>query len=291
MLSKFNFFRCVCSFCLVFAMSVLAFGDTIRLKDGSIIKGKIVNFTGGTFTVAIGDGSRQRQMTFSANDIESIQFDGVQTPTGAVKTSNSSTENQIPVSGNKIITVGQNSRTSDVPPPAPKIIKTDNTLPTEQQNSSQAQNKTPQTVVPDNTESNSVSNTNSAAKPKPIELNVKVLADNTSNGWTNSGWVVRKGQKIRISGDGRVSLGGGRFSTPSGISTLPDNDKLMKNVPTGALIAVIGDDNNEFVYVGNEREFTAERDGSLFLGINEGNLNDNSGVFDVKIQIDAAPGN
>jgi len=51
------------------------------------------------------------------------------------------------------------------------------------------------------------------------------------------------------------------------------------------LIAVIGDDNNDFIYVGSEREFTATRDGALFLGVNEGNLNDNSGTFDVKIEI------
>ena len=166
MLSKSVFFRYVCSFCLVLILSVLAFGDTIRLKDGSIIKGKIVNFTGGTFTVAIGEGTRQRQMTFSANDIESIQFDSLQTTNGAVNNSNSPNQNQIPISNNKIITVGQNSRTSEVPPPAPKIIKTDNTLPTERQSDDQLRNETPQTNVPGATETEAVSTASSAAKPK-----------------------------------------------------------------------------------------------------------------------------
>lgn len=55
-----------------------------------------------------------------------------------------------------------------------------------------------------------------------------------------------------------------------------------------ALIAVIGDDNNEFIYVGSERTFTAARDGALFLGVNDGNLDDNSGTFDVRIEIDPA---
>jgi hypothetical protein len=112
-----------------------------------------------------------------------------------------------------------------------------------------------------------------------------VLADNTANGWTNSGWVVKKGQRIRIVGDGRVSLGNGRYTTASGISSLADNDKLLKNVATGALIAVIGDDNNEFIYIGANREFVADRDGALFLGVNEGNLDDNSGAFEVKVEI------
>jgi hypothetical protein len=120
---------------------------------------------------------------------------------------------------------------------------------------------------------------------KPVALSVKVLADNTSNGWTNSGWVVKKGQRIRISGAGEVSIGGGKTTGPGGLYDVEDNAKLLKSVPTGALIAVIGDDNNEFIYIGTEREFVASRDGSLFLGLNEGNLNDNKGSFDVKVEI------
>src|SRR5207237_4325119 len=102
---------------------------------------------------------------------------------------------------------------------------------------------------------------------------------------TNTGWVVKKGQRIRISGDGKISLGRGQSTTPSGLPTLEDPQKLLKNVATGALIAVIGDDNNDFIYVGAEREIIATRDGALFLGINEGNLDDNSGSFNVKVEV------
>ena len=274
MLLKSAFFRLLCSLCLVFSLSVLSFADTIRLKDGSIIKGKIVNFTGGKFTVAVGEGSRRRQMSYSADEIESIQFDAPQTPAETFKVSNQNvgTANQNnSAAENKIITVGQINKTPTPPVAPPETVKADNTTRT-------------------NPVQNNIPNKPSVAKAKPIELNVKVLADNTSNGWTNSGWVVRKGQKIRISADGRVSLGGDRFTTSSGIAALPDDGKLMKNVPTGALIVVIGDDNNEFIYIGAEREFVAARDGSLFLGVNEGNLNDNSGAFDIKIQIDSNSG-
>jgi hypothetical protein len=128
-------------------------------------------------------------------------------------------------------------------------------------------------------------NSTSAAGADPIELNIKVLADNTANGWTNSGWVVKKGQRIHITADGQVSLGKGKMSSSSGLPDLADDGKLLKAAPTGALIAVIGDDNNDFLYIGSEREFTATRGGTLFLGVNEGNLDDNSGSFAVKIQI------
>jgi hypothetical protein len=63
-----------------------------------------------------------------------------------------------------------------------------------------------------------------------------------------------------------------------------DGGKLMRNEPTGALIAVIGDDNDGFLLIGDQREFIAERDGVLFLGVNEGNLSDNNGTFDVVIE-------
>ncbi|HSK74487.1 MAG TPA: LecA/PA-IL family lectin, partial [Pyrinomonadaceae bacterium] len=148
------------------------------------------------------------------------------------------------------------------------------------------QTTSPKVSNPASTTQTTTSSTTTTSKPDPIQINVKVLADNTANGWTNSGWVVRKGQKIRISSSGRVSLGSGRFTTSAGISSLPDNDKLVKNGATGALIAVIGDDNNDFILVGEQREFIAERDGALFLGVNEGNLNDNSGAFSVTIEID-----
>jgi hypothetical protein len=117
-------------------------------------------------------------------------------------------------------------------------------------------------------------------------IKVPVRADNANNGWTNSGLVVRKGQRLRISATGRVSLGGGRFSTPSGM-TSSDNEKLVRNEATGALIAVIGDDNDDFLLIGTRRDFVAQRDGVLFLGVNEGNLNDNTGTYDVVIEAEA----
>ena len=244
MFLKSKFTRVLSVFCLALIMSVSAFGDTIRLKDGSIIKGKIVSFGDGRFTVLINDGARRRQLNYLVSEVESISFD----------TDSTTTTKTVPSNNNStIITVGQNN-TPKTSPPAQTVPPKVNTAP-------------PVTT------------------PKPIEVGVKVLADNTANGWTNSGWVVKKGQKIRITGSGRVSLGGGRYATPNGIASLPDASKLMQKEATGGLIAVIGDNNNDFIFIGDSMEFTATKDGALFLGINEGNLDDNSGAFDIKIQI------
>lgn len=252
MLFKSKLFRIASILCLSLSMTILAFADTIRLKDGSIIKGKIVNFNGGKFTVVIEDGTRQRQMSFTADEVESISFDTDSIPTDQSSGQIDNSSNNDPNS--TIITVGQTKKPTNPQTTSPQ------TNPAE----------TTKTII---------------VAPKPIELNVKVLADNTSEGWTNSGWVVRKGQKIKISSNGRISLGNGRYSSPDGISTLPDENKLIPNQATGALIAVIGDDNNAFIFIGGSREFTATRDGALFLGVNEGNLNDNTGSFNVKIEI------
>lgn len=246
MFYKSNVFRVMSALCLALTMTLCAFGDTIRLKDGSIIKGKIVSFGGGKFVIVVGDGARQRTLNYSASEVESIAFDGGATPPAIVNSPKADQKSTI-------ITVGQTApKTVPTQTAPPKVVTTAPTV---------------------------------TAAPRPIEVGVKVLADNTANGWTNSGWVVRKGQKIKITGAGRISLGGGRYATPNGIASLPDKDKLMQNESTGGLIAVVGDNNNEFIYIGDAREFTATQDGALFLGINEGNLSDNSGVFDVKIEI------
>lgn len=239
-MSSSKTFRFIAAMLLMFSVSTLVFADTLRLKDGSRIKGKIVSFGGGKFTVAMGEGSRRRELTFMADEVESIEFDPAQPE-------------------------AVNNRNASYTEPAEKPLMV----------------PPAKVVVPPVKSTTTTSN----GKMTPIEWQVKVSADNTSNGWTNSGWVIKKGQRVRISGDGTISLGKGKKSPASGVPEIEDNMKLLKNVATGALLAVIGDDNNDFIYVGSEREFTATRDGALFLGINEGHLEDNSGSFNVKIEI------
>ena len=278
MFLKSKIYRAAFACFLVLSMFSFVFADTIRLKDGSIIKGKIISFGEGKFTILIGDGARQRQMNFFADEIDSIEFDS--TP---LQTSNNKTT--LPIFKNTSSQTDTESTTSTTP--SKSVIITDKTTQPPTQTTSNSTTNNPATNNPNYTNSMPTTPTKNNTSPtaKSIMLNVRVLADNTANGWSNSGWVVRKGQKIRVSAKGQVSLGNGRFSSSAGISSLPDNDKLIKTEPTGGLIAVIGDDNNEFIYIGAAREFVAARDGALFLGINEGNLNDNSGAFDVAVEI------
>ena len=314
------FFRGIVLTAVLFLISVSAFADTIRLKDGSIIKGKIVRFSGGTFSIEIGEGARMRKMTFSVDEVESISFDSpIPMNTARVNQPKDpivKVSDNLPTSSqSRVITTDPTSRKNDddnsqstASTTNPRVVTTDTTPVRKSDTAKTDTSSEPQAVEdPDNTVSkvptplpppkSSPPAKNPTTQPKvsspakstagadPIELNIKVLADNTANGWTNSGWVVKKGQRIHITADGQVSLGKGKMSSSSGLPDLADDGKLLKAVPTGALIAVIGDDNNDFLYIGSDREFTAASDGTLFLGLNEGNLDDNSGSFAVKVQI------
>ena len=246
-----NTFRLLLSVLLLVSVSTPLLADTIRLKDGSVIRGQVIGFKDQQFTILIGGNARGRrgQTTVYVEDVDSIEFDANNTGAPSV-TENTSAQNNPPI----------------MRPSSP--------------------NDQPDNNVSDSRPVNTVPA--SSSTPTFFTIKVAVRADNANNGWTNSGLVVRKGQRIRISASGRVSLGRGRFSTPGGIATIQDNDKLMRNEATGALIAVIGDDNDDFLLIGPRREFVAQRDGVLFLGVNEGDLTDNTGTYDIVIEAEAS---
>jgi hypothetical protein len=242
-------FRLLLSTLLLVSISTPMLADTIRLKDGSVIRGQVIGFKDQQFTILIGGNARGRrgQTTVYVEDVESIEFDS-----NSGNTNNSSTMDD--------------SMARNNPPPISRPSSPAN--------------------QPDRTTDTTPAS--SSSPPTFFTIKVGVRADNANNGWTNSGLVVRKGQRLRISASGRVSLGRGRFSTPGGLNTIQDGDKLMRNEATGALIAVIGDGNDDFILIGPRREFVAQRDGVLFLGVNEGDLTDNTGSYDIVIEAEAS---
>ena len=242
---------------LIVLLSIVpVFADTIRLKDGSVLHGQVIGFKDQQFTILLGGGARGRRsrVIVYMEEVESIEFDAA-TTAAAAALANDDTN-----SGGNI----QEPATQSTRPSSQPIIV-----------------NTPSPT------SNAPRTTNA---PTFFQVNVRVRGDNAGNGWTNSGLVVRRGQRLRINASGRVTMGGGRFSTPEGVPGLPDREKLMRNQPTGGLIAVIGDDNDDFIFIGASRDFVAQRDGVLFLGVNEGNLSDNSGGYDAVIEAEAASG-
>lgn len=274
---------------LLAAMLIIGTGasvhaDTIRLRDGSILRGEIVAFADQQFTILVGSGVRGRRsrITIYMEDVESIIFERTVTqgadaaPTGnnadattpAATSAPGSTGVGSTTGGSSSVNndnVAANNTNETATPPARGVIN-----PT----------VTPRATSPD-------TSATSGGAVNFREASLRVRGDATTNGWTNAGVILRRGQRVRISASGRIALGNGRFSTPAGVPTLDDDAKLMRGEATGGLIAVIGDDNDEFVFIGARREFVAPRDGVLFLGVNEGNLNDNTGNYDVTVAYEA----
>jgi hypothetical protein len=279
-MKAFRLVRPLAALTLVLALGgVAALADTIRMKDGQVIRGQIVAFRDQQFTVLIGSsrgGNRRSRITLYMEDVESIEFDGADGPdTSSAPDTSTYTP---PV---------ENTRTQPTPQPTPR-----------REEPRQTGGQRPPTLGNDSGTANNTGRTNPSSpttSPTPARgggespffpVRVRVTADNKANGWTDSGLMVRKGQRLKISATGRVSLGEGRFSTPTGLPRVVDTEKLMRNEPTGTLIAVIGDDNDEFIAIGANREFYAPRDGRLFLGVNEGKLEDNTGSYDALIEVE-----
>jgi len=262
-----RFLRVILVLSALCLLAVSAFADTIKLKNGSVIKGRVVSFSQGEFTIILDLGSSSRKsnsrMIIAAEDIESIEFDSAASDSGAAPRSTSSRE---PASS---------ERTEDASDSKPKETPKETKDVKEKEASA--------TPPEPDTSAVAASETSSAAGVlAEKDIRVAGAAD-----WTSSEIRITKGQRLTITAEGEVDLGNDKKSGPAGIA-LTDTKKLMANRPTGALIAVIGDDNDDFIYIGRSAEITAAHNGTLFLSVNEANLKDNAGSYRAKVKVMAA---
>ncbi|MFN0122610.1 MAG: hypothetical protein ACKV2V_19100 [Blastocatellia bacterium] len=236
-----------------------ALADTIRLKNGSVIKGKVVGFANQEFTVLLDLGGSSKRsasrMVIAAEDIESIQFDGVE-PAAMAQTS---TQPSLPGSA----------------PAEP------------QRNSSDATRAGAETSSVTTSGAGETSGESPAAGGQAAALLEKSVTVPASADWSSTEIRVQRGQRVTILASGEVDLGNNQRSTPAGLP-VTDPRKLISGKPTGGLIAVIGDDNDDFEFIGRQGEFTARHTGILFLSVNESNLKDNSGAYTARVRLSGA---
>ena len=101
--------------------------------------------------------------------------------------------------------------------------------------------------------------------------------------WVDSGVDVRRNERIRIDATGTIYAGRTRI-TPGGLSTT-DPSAPLPRAAEGQLIGVIGNDfDAPIIEIGAGREFTADRDGRLYLTINRGSYTDARGAYNVRIR-------
>jgi hypothetical protein len=240
-------------------IGTIAFADTTRLKDGSVLKGKVVSYRQGKFTIIVYIGGTTSRHEVSVEEVESVEFDASD-PTASAQTS-STGGSLVPVDPG----VARNEPVESRPPADPSTES-----PT---------TKPPVGAPPANDLPPAEAGAATAAVIAEKTVSVAAAAD-----WTSTEIRVQRGQRVLISVSGEVELGAGRRSGPDGVP-VADNRKLIPNRPTGSLIAVVGDDNDDFIYVGSTGEFAAPHNGILFLSVNEGNLKDNNGAFLARVKV------
>ncbi|HST23734.1 MAG TPA: LecA/PA-IL family lectin [Blastocatellia bacterium] len=284
---------------LLALVAQVAEADTIHLKNGSILKGKVASFADEQFVVMLDTGSGRylsRAMVY-IGDVARIEFDGA--PAASAEPMQPSTRpNDAPA---RVViapdiprtnTSSESSRTTqpvetqpssrETSPPdiQPAPVREKEREPEPQPEKPVATNSTPE---PSEGERPS-SSRKSAGPVRTVSVDIVGKRD-----WTSTGLIVKRGDRLRISATGTVTLdpSSGRTSGPEGTTELPDPKKLMPDQPTGALIGVIGADNDDFIFIGRSSEFTATRDGLLFLSVNEGTLGDNTGTYKAVIEVQA----
>jgi hypothetical protein len=117
---------------------------------------------------------------------------------------------------------------------------------------------------------------------RPAGLREREIEVASSTAWTRTPIELRDGQDVWFDSRGEVRWGPGRKDGPGGESGSPRNPaRPMANRPGAALIGKIGESGDPF-FIGNDKGPIKVRGrGTLFLGINDDYLQDNSGSFRV----------
>ena len=133
--------------------------------------------------------------------------------------------------------------------------------------------------------------------PSPNPSSTKSVAVHAKHPWTDAKIEVREGEKLSITASGQIRWADGskNFCGPEGVPHKPSEDsknpfraRPIKDGNVGALIAKIGSslalvdhESGTVIKVGTSSTFTADRSGTLFLGINDDDFTDNDGHFTV----------
>lgn len=126
-----------------------------------------------------------------------------------------------------------------------------------------------------------------ATEQQQTRHELDVQAD--SPDWTDTGIDLKEGDTLRITASGTIHYTSSKTCGPTGgertwqdlLRPLPVND-----AGRGALIGLIGQTGVAQPFLtGAEAQFEVEKDGRLFLGVNDDNYQNNSGAFRVRIEV------
>jgi hypothetical protein len=113
---------------------------------------------------------------------------------------------------------------------------------------------------------------------------VRSFAVGADRQWVDTGINVNPGDSVTISANGqiRVARDGGTM-TASGTQSGRTEGATIPSAPVGALVARIG--NTPAMFIGETRTFRTARGGRLYLGVNDNYFDDNTGQFNVTVDV------
>ena len=136
-------------------------------------------------------------------------------------------------------------------------------------------------VLPGNGDDPDDGDTTAASRtPETITLAV----DGTQM-WTDAGVDVRAGDRIAVTASGQVFHNERDSIGPEGFRNEPHLSTPFSELNHAALIGRIGENGSGF-HLGESATITAEADGRLYLGINDGGLENNRGYWDATVAVE-----
>ena len=126
------------------------------------------------------------------------------------------------------------------------------------------------------------SDTRPSGNERPTGLREREVDVAGAAAWTRTSVELRDGQELWFDSRGEVRWGPGRKDGPGGEGGSPRNPaRPIPSRPGASLIGRIGETGDPF-FIGNDRGPIRVRGrGTLFLGVNDDYLQDNSGAFRV----------
>jgi hypothetical protein len=334
---------------LVVAGGLAIQADTVKLKNGRVVKGRVVQFRNGEFTVEVSPGER---VLLLQESVESIEFEGGTTPApsggsaaggmAAEKTVVLDSSQEVVATGiqlrkgdkvvirasgemtwsdgRKTSPAGTASRDSFLPFPGEPLGAlmamvgsamsptyhvigenaeftpgTDGELYLQinarslegARGSYTARVQTPMGATASaGTPASGTGTTTTTTTERSLRKDLEVPANQE---WVDTGIDLREGDVLRIVAEGTINYTTSKTCGPNGGER--DWQDLLRRLPVndqgrGALIGKMGEGGAVLAFfVGEHAQFTVERKGRLFLGINDDDYRNNSGSFHVRIRL------
>lgn len=250
---------------------------TLTLKSGEQVTGQLIDLGGTGFTVAVDGQNRQiprrdvAVITFAGGEMSSGDWAGYSGKPEVVLRSGQTIQGRLSdIGGTKPLrlSIATSEGTRDIP--SSQIARVVLARP------ANAPAETAGDV-------GGTTTTNQAVRRSAAGRTVTVSA---TSRWTATGIRVTSGQTIHFDSTGQVqmSMNPGDMAVPKG-SLLRRNAKSapLPEAPAGALIGRIGS-GQPFV-IGDQKTISAPATGNLFLGVNDDEMGDNEGSYQVVVRV------